>query len=228
MVFLAAAIAFSSLTSLGAASSSDDVVSCSEFNPKSVKLITFDVFAALMDLETSLTGSVTKILPNLSSYQVKSLVEQWENAYGGYEGTVFNETVAGPQPFQWMLTTTFLQNLSIQVTDEERALLIQAWAILTPWVNTLEVLTQLYNANFTLGALSNGDRGTLTNAMKVFLPAVDTFSLLIFLPLVLSKRTLQCTIRSKPPQAYLPEKCFMWLGHLSTAGEHAKPVYSPH
>lgn len=153
----------------------DEVISCSQFDPKSIKLITFDVFAALMDLDTSLIVSVTKILPTWSSDQVKVFVSHWENAYGNLAGTVFDESVTGSQPFQWMLNTTLtsiLESMSSSVTDDERVLLIQAWGILTPWVNTQEVLTQLYNANFTLGALSNGDRGTLTTAMKVFLPAV--------------------------------------------------------
>eukprot|EP01036_Dinobryon_divergens_P061405 gene61405-81849_t len=177
VALLAASAATSALSSTTKVmSDADEVIPCSKFDPKSIKLITFDVFAALMDLDTSLIVSVTKILPSWTSAQVKSLVSQWENAYGNLAGTVFDENITGPQPFQWMLSTTLttiLESMSVSVTDDERALLIQAWGILTPWVNTQEVLTQLYNANFTLGALSNGDRGTLTTAMKVFLPAVS-------------------------------------------------------
>lgn len=176
VALLVASAATSALsTTLKFMSDPDEVIPCSTFDSKTVKLITFDVFAALMDLDTSLTSSVTKILPTWSSDQVKSLVSQWENAYGNLAGTVFDESITGPQPFQWMLGTTLasiLESMSASVTDDERVLLIEAWGILTPWINTQEVLTQLYNANFTLGALSNGDHGTLTTAMKVFLPSV--------------------------------------------------------
>ena len=149
--------------------------SCSDFNPETVKLITFDVFAALMDLETSLIASVKKISPSWDDRTVSNFVETWEGAYGDYAGTVFNESISGPEPFLWMLDSTLTQTLATQsltATDAQREALIKAWSYLTPWVNTKESLAKLYNAGFSLGALSNGDRNTLTTAMKVFLPDV--------------------------------------------------------
>jgi 2-haloalkanoic acid dehalogenase type II len=151
------------------------VPSCSDFNPKTVKLITFDVFAALMDLETSLIASATKILPKIGSYTIKTLVQTWEGAYGDYAGTVFNETITGPEPFQWMLTTTLTTTLShmcLSVTDVQFNALVKAWGDLTPWVNTKESLTKLYNAGYEIGALSNGDHNVLNTALQVFLPEV--------------------------------------------------------
>lgn len=111
----------------------------------------------------------------MTSSQVSTLCSKWENAYGSYAGTVFDESVTGPSPFQWMLKTTLdsiLKDMNLSVTDEEYAALIAAWGKLIPWTGTQGVLEQLYNANFTIGALSNGDKGTLGAAMTVFEPNV--------------------------------------------------------
>jgi hypothetical protein len=48
-------------------SNADIVRDCSEFDPSQIKLVTFDVFAALMDLESSLLRNVAQTLPTLSS-----------------------------------------------------------------------------------------------------------------------------------------------------------------
>eukprot|EP01039_Chlorochromonas_danica_P006694 gene6694-7401_t len=156
----------------------NSTIPCNTFDPKKIKLVTFDVFAALMDLDTSLKSSVAKILPSLSQQQVKSLAEQWENAYGDYAGTVFDESVTGPSPFQWVISTSLtsiLQKMAITVTSDEFNALLAAWGDLTPWQGTQEALETIYNAKFTLGTLSNGDKETLSRAMKVFAPSV-TFS----------------------------------------------------
>eukprot|EP01040_Poterioochromonas_malhamensis_P001238 gene1238-1313_t len=150
-------------------------ISCDTFDPKKIKLVTFDVFAALMDLDSSLLKSVAEIMPGWSSDQVSTVVSKWESGYSSYAGTVFDESVTGPSPFQWMLKTTLdsiLKELNLTVTDEEYAALIAAWSKLIPWPGTQGVLEQIYAANFTIGALSNGDKGTLTNAMTVFQPTV--------------------------------------------------------
>lgn len=44
----------------------NNAIDCSLFNPNKIKLITFDVFAALMQTETSLLLSTKKILPSLT------------------------------------------------------------------------------------------------------------------------------------------------------------------
>lgn len=150
-------------------------ISCSEFDPKKISLVTLDVFAALMDTETSLDKSVSQILPRLSASEVDSLVNQWMNAYGGYAGTVFNETVTGPSPFQWMLSTTLDSidtSMKLNLSKDEHDALIAAWGNLIPWPATKETLQKLHSAGISTSPLSNGDVTTLTNAMGVFLPEV--------------------------------------------------------
>lgn len=119
----------------------------------------------------SLTKSVSGILPRLSPDQVKKLVGDWEGAYGNKAGAVFDESITGPSPFQYVLRTSLdniLLKMSLTVTSEEYEALVAAWGHLIPWPGTEQVLAKLHQANFTLAALSNGDRNTLISATSVF------------------------------------------------------------
>jgi FMN phosphatase YigB (HAD superfamily) len=107
----------------------------------------------------------------LTSKQVNSLTQQWESAYGGYAGTVFDESVTGTEPFQWMLRSTLppiLSSMKITVTDAEFEALIACWGNLVPWTGTTETLQKVFDAGYHIGTLSNGDQGTLKNAMSIF------------------------------------------------------------
>jgi len=136
-----------------------------------VSLIFIIYFTLFLIFTASLNRNIPQILPYLTSSQVKSLVQQWESAYSGYAGNVFDEAVTGPQPFQWMLRTTLppiLSKMQITVTDAEFEALIAAWGNLIPWSGTTDTLTKVYNANYHLGTLSNGDQNTLKTAMQIF------------------------------------------------------------
>jgi len=148
---------------------------CSSFDASNITLITFDVFAALMDTSSSLTVSTAQILPRLSSDEVDTFVNTWLSDYGSYAGQIFDEDITGPQPFQWMLNTTLTQinvDMSLDLSQYEFESLIDAWGDLTPWPGTTATLGKMAAANFTLAPLSNGDSGTLATAMKVFNPMV--------------------------------------------------------
>ena len=67
-----------------------DTLNCDTFDPKKIKLVTFDVFAALMDLTSSLNENIANILPDLTQ-DVQSFTEQWESGYSNYAGYVFDE-----------------------------------------------------------------------------------------------------------------------------------------
>lgn len=119
----------------------------------------------------SLDRNIAEILPTLTSQQVHSLTQQWENAYGSYAGVVFDESVTGPEPFQWMLRTTLppiLSNMKITVTDAQFEALIVCWGNLVPWSGTTDTLQKVFDAGYHLGTLSNGDPKTLQNAMSIF------------------------------------------------------------
>ena len=50
-------------------------LNCSQFDPAKIKLITFDVFGALMDTPTSLLHNVATLLPELETSEVIFLGE---------------------------------------------------------------------------------------------------------------------------------------------------------
>lgn len=58
--------------------------------------------------------------------------------------------------------------MKLNLNSDQFELLINSWGNLIPWDGTNDVLTKLYQANFSLATLSNGDVGTLTNAVKIF------------------------------------------------------------
>ena len=151
-------------------------VNCSDFDAKAIKLITLDVFAATMDTSTSLQINIAKILTNITPDQVKALADSWMNAYGSYAGTTFDESVTGPSPFQWMLTTTLqqiLKDMNIVASQTEFDALVNSWGVLIPWPATAEVLQKVAAAGIYIAPLSNGDKNTLKSAMSVFSPEVN-------------------------------------------------------
>jgi hypothetical protein len=52
-----------------------EILDCSTFDPKEVKLITFDVFAALMDTMASLTAAIERVAPGLQDDKVRPTVD---------------------------------------------------------------------------------------------------------------------------------------------------------
>lgn len=92
-------------------------------------MFTFDAFAALMDLTTSLNINVAEILPALTQSQAQTLVESWANCYGSYEGQTFDESITGPSPFLWMLDTCLnstCMEMDLTLTSEESNELIDS------------------------------------------------------------------------------------------------------
>jgi FMN phosphatase YigB (HAD superfamily) len=145
-----------------------------------IKLLSFDMFAALMDLYSSLNVNIAEILPNLSTNQVETLTNNWVDGYGSYGNYIFDENVTGPYPFQWMLNdtlTTALNNMNLEVTSSEFVELTQSWGDLIPWQGTTYTLTTLYNAGINIAPLSNGDSDTLTRDWKAFEPATDPYTI---------------------------------------------------
>ena len=173
---------------------SQDSTSCPDYDASKIKLVTLDCFAALMAWEgtnlnfifilvkidfilfvfklvDSMKVSVASVLPDLSTSQVDSLVLAWEGAYGSMQNRVYAEEESGAFPFSWDISKALSDilidmNLSVSRADFHR--LIACWGQLTPWEGTQEALEVLVKGNITIGALSNGDRYTLTNVVSVF------------------------------------------------------------
>ena len=154
------------------------VVPCASLSsPGSLRLVTFDVFAALMETKASLENATAAAIPSASS--PSTIVDSWVSCYGSYAGITFDPASFTPQPFPWIVRHCLWQALNASGlgasdgpgTASFEALAV-AWSTLTPWSGTADALRALAAAGLRLGALSNGDRATLSNATAVFLPGV--------------------------------------------------------
>jgi len=155
-------------------------ISCAELNSSQIKLITFDVFAALMSTQTSIETNIRMILPTLPNSNVTAFANNWINDYGSNAGQVFNNQTQLPQPFTYVIRTSLISILTKQNlislyppgSNIFETLLNYCWSHLTPWSNTLNTL-EILSKYYLIGALSNGDTVTLRNITNIFLPTVS-------------------------------------------------------
>lgn len=154
---------------------------CKTFDPSNITLITFDVFAALMDTPTSLHDNIAEILYYLHDDNVTSIMMQWLYAYASLAGKEFDIAVTGPSPFRYTLREsliTILKNnhLDKQVPTDGDVFnsLIAAWGKLVPYEYTIAVLAKVAT-RYKIAPLSNGDVDTLRHAMSVFISSVPSW-----------------------------------------------------
>jgi FMN phosphatase YigB (HAD superfamily) len=140
--------------------------------------VTFDVFAALMQTEASLTAGVAGVLgARANASTVAQLVDGWLGYYGSYMVAgrdLFNASTQGPEPFQWVIRgglEALLAQLALPVAPGSAAFeaLCECWGDLVPFANTSATLA-LLGSRVLVAALSNGDEGTLRNATRIFQP----------------------------------------------------------
>ena len=157
---------------------SSSVIPCSSLNVSALRLITFDLFGALMLTEVSLQQSIGMLLPMLSSDDVANFTSQWLFAYQSYFGHAISPSITHHM-FQWVLHSSLVNILSsFQLTKQvpEGSVtfndLISSWSNLQPKVGAIEVLTKL-SRKYQLGLLSNGDAVTLRRALRIFPSSVN-------------------------------------------------------
>jgi 2-haloalkanoic acid dehalogenase type II len=172
VLILILVVAFLSESTLG-------TLNCSDFDPTKIKIITFDVFAALMDLSASFESTIPPVTPMLSSSQQMALGNKMMNHYGSYMNHVFTKQETKQQePFVFVVRSSLADILTemgltskIPINGDVFNKIIDLWSQLTPWEDTARVL-RLLSMYYELSPLSNGDYGTLSRAMEVFRPVV--------------------------------------------------------
>lgn len=153
-------------------------IPCSLLNVSELRLITFDLFGALMLTKSSLNDTIAQLLPTLAVSDVENFTAEWLLAYQSFFGQTFPPALTH-QPFLWVIRSSLLKilntfNLSSTVPESSSTFksLLSAWGNLQPRDGAIEVLSRL-GQKYQLAVLSNGDRGTLQQALHVFLPAVN-------------------------------------------------------
>mmetsp|Transcript_7136 Transcript_7136/g.11343 ORF Transcript_7136/g.11343 Transcript_7136/m.11343 type:complete len:274 (+) Transcript_7136:1143-1964(+) len=147
------------------------------------KLITFDLFAALVDLKASLYRSAGEILgEEIDNATKTNIVTAWISSYSTLKdinslarvpGMVFNlEKYNTTERFVFMLYETLdaaLRQHDLPLSVTTRTRLVQSFGDLSPLPGVTKVLVELSKSNnYKLAILSNGDNDTLTRAVKVF------------------------------------------------------------
>jgi len=154
---------------------------CRTFNASRIKLVTFDVFAALMDIYSSLYRNVPQAAPFLNSSQAQYFANQMVAMYAAYVNHVFTTAeTRGMEPFDYVAEksiTSIVQQMHLEVKIPVNGTvfrdLVATWGNLIPWQGTTEVLTQLAQRGFQLAPLSNGDFVTLSRATSIFRPGAN-------------------------------------------------------
>ena len=136
------------------------------------QLITFDVYTALFDIESSLTPSVraTLDLPDALTFVRAWRRKQLELAL------ISNSLARGRMPFEQithLALSDTLQRAQLHPSSAEIETLTACWLTLQPWDEAAQVLTSLHARGYTLGLLSNGDTAQL-HALARQLPPVFT------------------------------------------------------
>jgi 2-haloacid dehalogenase len=120
------------------------------------ELVTFDVYSALFDIESSLTGRVAEALG--TSVGAGALVQAWRRTQMHY--VLISNSLA--------LDLTLAQS-GDELDEAARQSLVEAWNELEPWPEAAAVLEAVQARGFRIAILSNGDEAML-RALAARLP----------------------------------------------------------
>ena len=134
-------------------------------------LITFDVYTALFDIETSLTPIVHDTL----KIEALSFVRAWRSKQLEY-ALISNSLSATRIPFEVLTRRSLDDTLfrhTLNPSQTIRKELVHAWQHLRPWNEAAQVVQSLHERGYTLGLLSNGDNALLDALSKALPPVFE-------------------------------------------------------
>jgi len=135
----------------------------------SIKLITFDVYSALLDVDNGLIGNLQEIL-SLPLIQAKRMAKLWRSKQLE-RACLSNSLGIGRTSFQECTRQSLvyvceLENVKIDSELSEK--LVASWNSLPPWPEANDALQTIENSGYDLAILSNGDIEMLTAISKSF------------------------------------------------------------
>jgi 2-haloacid dehalogenase len=133
------------------------------------KLVTFDVYMALLDIEESLTPVVSEIF-SLPENDARQLVRTWRakqmeraaisNSLGKARTSFRDATAMGLEYASW--------KAGVDIPPQDRESLLTAWDRLAPWPEANAVVRSVKEMGIATAILSNGDRDMLEAAASAF------------------------------------------------------------
>lgn len=151
-------------------------LNCSDFNPKKIKLITFDVYGALMNTMDSLYQQARLLVPHaIPDNKVNQIIDCWMDHYAEakhVDAKKFND------PFDDFLRIGIVQclskfNLDWLLTKEKIDAFMNIWTKLKPWNVTVATLEKLTSKGIKIGIMSNGSTNSLSQLIKNSMPSVN-------------------------------------------------------
>src|SRR5581483_5282851 len=141
------------------------------------RLVTFDVYTALFDLESSLVPLLSRTWSTTSPSEILALQRTWRTKQLEYL-LISNSLQKGRFPF-WTITERALdyalQRFKLELADTQRATLVEAWNHLQPWQEAAPVIAQVKQLGYPIGVLSNGDEVMLRAVVKAFPTSFEYF-----------------------------------------------------
>jgi 2-haloacid dehalogenase len=134
-------------------------------------LITFDVYTALLDIESSLTPLASEIL----QFEALNFVRAWRRKQLEY-ALISNSLRQGRLSFDLITLRALddtLARSNLDLSESSRILLLNQWLNLEPWNETPSVLSKIKSRGYTLALLSNGDMTQLQTLSKKLPPVFD-------------------------------------------------------
>jgi 2-haloacid dehalogenase len=122
-----------------------------------MKLITFDVYTALFDIQGSLMPRVAKAVG--AEADAAQLMRTWRTKQLEY-ALISNSLGLGRVPFRTITRRALdytLGRAKLELTGSKRDELLAAWDELDPWPEANEVLAESKSRGYSIGLLSNGD-----------------------------------------------------------------------
>lgn len=139
-----------------------------------IKLVTFDVYMALLDIQGSLVPVVSDTLC-MDDGTADSFVRLWR-AKQMERAAVSNSLGLGHMPFRdctRMGLDYALEKNTLHIDADRHEKLVMAWDRLTPWPEAPDLVRAIRARGFATAILSNGDQDMLDAIAKVFGGAFD-------------------------------------------------------
>ena len=129
---------------------------------KTPALVTFDVYAALLDIEGTLVSLVSDAL-NLAAAEATPLVRLWRAKQ--LERAATSNSLGGPRTSFRDCTAMALDYVArrhdLDIPQSQRRNLCAAWDRLNPWPDAVQTIENLNARGITTAVLSNGDQDML-------------------------------------------------------------------
>ena len=133
------------------------------------KIITFDVFSALLDIQTSLTGLVEDTF-GLPKKDAAVFARTWR-AQQMSRAAASNSIGKGRTSFKdctAMGLDYTLATRGMKADAKTRKKLVTTWGVLKPWPEAPEVMAAIKDKGYQTAILSNGDQDQLDSVAGVF------------------------------------------------------------